>query len=402
MHRIENNTYATILGKRKGSKWRALFMDSKPDSEDSTNQANDSNWDAEQPAPQTKPEETAAEAPSQEQTEAVKEELQPVHVDAIVGLENEDSVNQPNTQAAVFNPVVVTPVADQSSATTGGPVLASVSSKPGASTSFTSNPFLCTVKGLTTNLQENPGVSLLSAFIASIVTIIIYALSFLVLINNDSAVGYFITTILVGIWFVTSVAVFYSISASSIKYEHIPLKQHYGRALKKFFPLLGLTIMSTVLTGIGVILLIVPGVIFGARAALAPIIMFSEGLGPVASLKRSLKLTKGHTNEMLGAIFAGLFIGESYYSLLFGAVSVSPFVGRYNDLIELEKTNAPKSKTHPLNFLYLLGPVIIAIIAIVIATHAHSSVNNSNVFVNTNSNTFQNNNSTGSQSFTEN
>jgi hypothetical protein len=136
---------------------------------------------------------------------------------------------------------------------------------------------------------------------------------------------------------------------------------------------------------VGFFLLIVPGVIVLARIILAPLIMFTENLGPIASIKRSAKLTKGHVNEMLGALFASVFIG-GFFGLISSPVSVAPLVGRYEELIELEKNNLQKPKTHRLNFIYLLGIVVLILPIIVVAVLSATNKNSTTTTLQTNEN----------------
>jgi hypothetical protein len=152
---------------------------------------------------------------------------------------------------------------------------------------------------------------------------------------------------------------FYVIGGSSARDERISVGQAYAASSRKLIPFVALYLILLLVSLVGLLLFIVPGIIFIGRSALAPIAMFEENLGPIAALKRSFNLTKGHLNEMLGALFAGFFIGESYYSLLFGAISVSPIVGRYHDLRQLQESGAPKPKVHWLNYTYLAGALLV-------------------------------------------
>lgn len=228
---------------------------------------------------------------------------------------------------------------------------------------YTSNPFLNAVRGLVLTLDTNPVAALLTGFIGAIGLVLAYLVGVIVGISGSSPALVAVIGVLAGIWYILSLGAFYSIGAQSAIGQKITTSKAYASSLKKFLPFIALNIIIVLVAFIGTLLLIIPGVIFMARSSLAAIIMFSENVGPITALKRSFKLTKGHVNEMLGAMFAGAFIGESYYSLLFGAVSVSPLVGRYHDLKALEVSGNVKPKTHWLNYLYLLGIVAVALIA---------------------------------------
>jgi hypothetical protein len=94
-----------------------------------------------------------------------------------------------------------------------------------------------------------------------------------------------------------------------------------------------------------------------ARGQLSFLIMFEENLGPVKSFKRSFAMTKGHTVEMLGSLFASNYISGG--TLLLPATSLAPYVGRYEDIKNLEKTGQQKPKTHWTNWLAIILPLLL-------------------------------------------
>lgn len=81
---------------------------------------------------------------------------------------------------------------------------------------------------------------------------------------------------------------------------------HLGEALRKglarFFPILGLAIVSSIGIAIGVLLLVVPGVILAIMWSVALPVCVLEQLGPTSSLGRSSELTKGHRWKILGIV----------------------------------------------------------------------------------------------------
>jgi uncharacterized membrane protein len=122
----------------------------------------------------------------------------------------------------------------------------------------------------------------------------------------------------------------FAIAAASVKKQTISFKQSIKLSIKKFFPLVCLIILVGPISLIGLVLLIIPGVIIIARASLAILVMFTENVGPIKALKRSFALTKGRTIEMIGSFFAGYLFSGGF--LLAPAVTVAPFVGRYEDI----------------------------------------------------------------------
>ncbi len=101
------------------------------------------------------------------------------------------------------------------------------------------------------------------------------------------------------------------------------------------------------------------------RTLLAPVAFFEENLGPVDALKRSFELTKGHVLELLGALFAGsLLTGGN--GLLAPAASLAPIVGRYEDLVALKKSGAPKPPIHWWNYVLPILTVVAIVLYIIL------------------------------------
>jgi hypothetical protein len=250
---------------------------------------------------------------------------------------------------------------------------------------YTSNPFLNVVKGLVLILGNNPGSSLLLtlfSFLLSAIVVIsglatsIFAVTSMISNNSGGSVGeiiFFIVAYLAQLIFVGS---FYALAAASVKGEKLTTRRAYSWSLKKYFSLLALMILFGLMVTIGFIVLIIPGLFILGRISLAPLVMFNEDLGPIKSIKRSWSLSKGHVNEMLGALFAGLLVG-GFYGLINSATSVAPLVGRYIDLVALESSKAAKPKTHPLNFLYLLAFIVFVPFIVFGIIEAHKIDNHS-------------------------
>src|SRR5690348_13132389 len=72
-----------------------------------------------------------------------------------------------------------------------------------------------------------------------------------------------------------------------------------GKGLARFVPVLGTTLLSTLITGLGSVL-IVPGLIAMSMLYVALPVCVVERLGPVDSLSRSADLTKGHRWKVFG------------------------------------------------------------------------------------------------------
>lgn len=80
----------------------------------------------------------------------------------------------------------------------------------------------------------------------------------------------------------------------------------FGEAIVKgfarFFPIIGLAFCSLIAVGAGFVLLIIPGIMFAVMFYVALPACVVERLGPIASMKRSMALTKGHRWKIFGIL----------------------------------------------------------------------------------------------------
>jgi hypothetical protein len=89
------------------------------------------------------------------------------------------------------------------------------------------------------------------------------------------------------------------------------------KGLARFFPIIGLAIVSSIGIAVGMLLLIVPGIILAIMWSVALPVCVLEQLGPISSLGRSSDLTKGHRWKILGVIIL-LVIGNVLGAFLLG------------------------------------------------------------------------------------
>lgn len=91
-------------------------------------------------------------------------------------------------------------------------------------------------------------------------------------------------------------------------------------ALKLLLPLILLGFLQTLAVMGGIILLIVPGIIFALAFSLSGSVMVVERKGVIESMKRSWELTKGYRGGIFGYQFLIGLINYGF-SLLFGLIS---------------------------------------------------------------------------------
>ena len=79
------------------------------------------------------------------------------------------------------------------------------------------------------------------------------------------------------------------------------------RSFARFWPIVGVSILVSLGIFVGLILFIIPGIILAARWAVALPACVVENIGPLAAMRRSAELTRGHRWKIV--IFAFAIIG---------------------------------------------------------------------------------------------
>ncbi|HSX07416.1 MAG TPA: YciC family protein [Candidatus Saccharimonadales bacterium] len=248
------------------------------------------------------------------------------------------------------------------------------------SSQYESNPFVVTAKGIVSILKTNPGTAMLMALVLGLIGFAGFFVVFLLMfiIHNLFVSLFLALAAFVGFFALAglNIGTYTAVGSASLHDERITVRTALGRAADRLLALIGVTILQGILTALAFLLLIVPGFIVGARLSLAPIVLMEEKLGVMAALKRSWALTRGHTVEMLGALFAVQFIGGG--GLLAPTVSIAPLFGRYKDLVDLERSGHGKPAVHWLNYLAVFGIVALMAITVGMGFMFRSAVNNYN------------------------
>ncbi|MGH8572696.1 MAG: DUF975 family protein, partial [Gammaproteobacteria bacterium] len=97
--------------------------------------------------------------------------------------------------------------------------------------------------------------------------------------------------------------------------------------LRRIGPLVGLSILSSIIVGVGLLLLVVPGLIASVALAVAVPVLVEEKLGIVESMERSAALTKGSRWR----IFLMLLILAFFYIIISSAFGVGLMVSGYRE-----------------------------------------------------------------------
>ena len=77
---------------------------------------------------------------------------------------------------------------------------------------------------------------------------------------------------------------------------------------RPFWKFLGTTILLALAVAVGLVLLIVPGIIFGLMFMFATFVVIERGLGPIDALSESHRLTRGHKWRLFGFLLLLLLV----------------------------------------------------------------------------------------------
>lgn len=94
---------------------------------------------------------------------------------------------------------------------------------------------------------------------------------------------------------------------------------------KPFWRYLGVCVLGSIPVVLGLVLFIVPGVIIALAFSFAGILVVDKGLGPIAALKESVRLTKGHRFELFKLAVTSIALNIlGLFALLIGLFVTMP------------------------------------------------------------------------------
>ncbi len=166
--------------------------------------------------------------------------------------------------------------------------------------------------------------NIIPIFIISIVLsipVILFQLNFYVPINSSNIfVRYFNNTGLTIISLtMTALTTGLIIEFISKKYlnENTTIKQYIKNTFPRIIPLIGLSLLVSILSAIGYLMLVIPGIIIILGLSLTNQVFIIEKKGIIDSIKRSWHLTKGDRGYIFGVI---MILGLLSVPLLFGFI----------------------------------------------------------------------------------
>lgn len=128
--------------------------------------------------------------------------------------------------------------------------------------------------------------------------------------------------------------------------ESLTLKDTFSRGLSLLPKFFAVNVLVGIIVGLGIVLLIIPGFIFGTWFSMAAYVLVSENTGIIKSMKRSKELVKGRFWGVLGRLFVFMLftiLGDMVFSLvpmglgstvvaLFGGLFILPAFLLYKEL----------------------------------------------------------------------
>src|SRR5262249_40700259 len=94
----------------------------------------------------------------------------------------------------------------------------------------------------------------------------------------------------------------------------------YERATTRFGALVGVSLLAGLGIGLGIVLLVVPGLVLATRWALIVPVVMLEGASPRQALSRSRELLRGHGRAVF-LVLLNVFLRVGFVGLLFALVT---------------------------------------------------------------------------------
>lgn len=135
------------------------------------------------------------------------------------------------------------------------------------------------------------------------------------------ALLFFVLLALLMFWIGTTQALFYlALCDGKVLELGVALKNGW----KRFLGFLWTSILTGLIVGGGLLLFVVPGIIWGLRYFFAPFLFLSEGVSGRAALRRSAELTRGVRWVLLARFYVVTIIGA-----VIGLLQLIPFAGPF-------------------------------------------------------------------------
>jgi hypothetical protein len=146
-------------------------------------------------------------------------------------------------------------------------------------------------------------------------------------------------SIIIGVW--VYAATFFALKEQN---SQIPVKQVFTTAKPHLWPFFWVSFLSGIAVMVGVVLFVIPGIIFGIWFSLALYVFVFEGTKGTSALKRSKVMVKGYWWPVFGRfavimIASGLISSIKFFGPIINLLFVAPFSIIYGYLIYKDLKN---------------------------------------------------------------
>jgi hypothetical protein len=124
--------------------------------------------------------------------------------------------------------------------------------------------------------------------------------------------------LITGVFSIVSTAAVVIIISDTYLGREVSIMSAVQRVLNRFWSVFGAALLQSILTGIGIVLFIIPGFIFVAWFFAGTVVVVVEGKTAWAALMRSRQLAAGSVGRILGVLFlTGFILGAIELIILF-------------------------------------------------------------------------------------
>jgi len=107
----------------------------------------------------------------------------------------------------------------------------------------------------------------------------------------------------------------------ALRGDNLDMKRALREVFPRSLPLAGTTLYVSLLSGLGTLLLIIPGIMVFLAGSIAIQVCAAEPLGPAAAFKRSAFLTRGHRWKILGIMVVISVVAAGVPAIIKSAVT---------------------------------------------------------------------------------
>ena len=143
--------------------------------------------------------------------------------------------------------------------------------------------------------------------------------------GNDGATGAGIVLLIIAVTGLIVLSIMLAIASiivqlASVRGKKISFSEAVNQALPYFWRLVGLTILSILVIGLGFLLFIIPGVLAMFFLLLASYVLIDQKIGIVDAMRKSYEITKAHWKVVGALIIVQFVIGLPAVVPVFGTI----------------------------------------------------------------------------------